>query len=282
VSKGVLREPLKDGKSEYYFATGRGPSTETLRARDLGGLLPAIKNAGHAGLSLVEIEKQFGKLGAREAELGEELDCLVGKGDIRKVLTDGNTDHYFAAGRGPTAQTVSTEVVRLVLQSGLHLATAASLKKALNAVERMFLDEALELALKSGEIAELTCGKTKCYLHREAAARRFGSGSTQTPPDVANPPPESREVTLEQVLPVYRRLKAEQGGFSGVKIFDLIKALNRPKDAVHPLLLREVKAGRITIHRSSSVELSREVTEAGIRLPGFADPFVTFAVKKDR
>ena len=61
-----------------------------------------------------------------------------------------------------------------------------------------------------------------------------------------------------------------------------MKAMGLPKEVVHPLLIQAVKAARITIHRSASVELPREVTEAGIHLPGFADPFVTFAVKKEK
>ena len=80
---------------------------------------------------------------------------------------------------------------------------------------------------------------------------------------------------MEDLLPVYRRLKAEQGGFSAVKIFDLMKALNLPKSDLHRLLIEEAKAGQ---NYDPSHHLGRaraEVVDAGIRLPGFTEPFVT-------
>jgi hypothetical protein len=67
-----------------------------------------------------------------------------------------------------------------------------------------------------------------------------------------------------------------------VKIFDLVKALERPKEAIHRLLVEEAEAGRITIHPTTSVELPAEVVDAGISLPGFTEPFVTVVIKDDR
>ena len=92
--------------------------------------------------------------------------------------------------------------------------------------------------------------------------------------------PEPR-LTLENLLPAYRRLKAGQGGFSAVKIFDLMKALDGSKEDLHRLLVEEAKAGRVTIHPTTSVELPAEVIDAGIRLPGFSEPFVTVVVKNE-
>jgi hypothetical protein len=45
--------------------------------------------------------------------------------------------------------------------------------------------------------------------------------------------------------------------------------------------LEEAKAGRITIHPTTSVDLPREVVDAGIRLAGFPEPFVTVVVKSE-
>jgi hypothetical protein len=67
-----------------------------------------------------------------------------------------------------------------------------------------------------------------------------------------------------------------------VRIFDLMKALNLPKEVLHPLLIEEARVGRISIHHITSVELPAEVVDAGIRLPGFAEPFVTVTFKHDR
>ncbi len=45
------------------------------------------------------------------------------------------------------------------------------------------------------------------------------------------------------------------------------------------MLVEEAKAGRVTIHPTTSVELPKEVIEAGIRLPGYSEPFITVVVK---
>lgn len=279
VRKGAIRELIRDGKPEYYFAGGRPPadtkakkpeaSPET-RARRPEGLLTVLRKAEDTGMLLADLRKQLPR-SISDNELKEELAALSRKGLIR-VLVDGKTEHYFVAGRGPTAQSVGAEIVRLILQAGFRLSTAASLKKQLAPLEQPFLEEGLEQAVKAREIAELIHGTTKCYLHRDIARQCF----------VLESPAAPTRITLEDILPVYRRLKEEQGGFSGVRIHDLLKALNVPKERVHPLLIEEARAGRISLHRSSSVELPAEVSAAGIQLPGFSDPFVSFAVKKDR
>jgi hypothetical protein len=61
-----------------------------------------------------------------------------------------------------------------------------------------------------------------------------------------------------------------------------MKALKRPKEDLHRLLVEEAKAGRLTIHHTTSVDLPPEVIDAGIRLPGFAEPFVTVVVKSEQ
>jgi hypothetical protein len=61
-----------------------------------------------------------------------------------------------------------------------------------------------------------------------------------------------------------------------------MKALGRPKEVLHHLLVEEANAGRVTIHPTTSVELPAEVIDAGIRLPGFTEPFITVVIKDDR
>jgi hypothetical protein len=278
VRKGALRRPGTDGTADHYIAAERARPTGKPRLKRPGvakppGLLAAITAAGDAGLTPVELRtRSAGRTKAGEPALREELAALGREGLIR-VLNDGTTDHYFAAGRGPSGHTVSAVVVSLVRESGLTLSTAATLAQRLGALDRLFLDEAIAQALRERAIVQLIYGTTQCYLHCEVAAGLL--------PASRAPSSAPARITLQEILPVYRRLRAEQGGFSGVRIFDLMKAMSLPKELLHPVLLDEAKAGRITIHRSASVELPRQVSDAGIRLPGFPDPFVTFAVKKD-
>jgi hypothetical protein len=107
------------------------------------------------------------------------------------------------------------------------------------------------------------------------AAERFGF-------ETQGPPAAERELTFAELATVYRRLKAEQGGFTAVKIYDVIRAMGATAEQVHRLIAEEAKAGRVTVHPSDSVNLSREEMDAALRLPGHAEPFVTVAVREGR
>jgi hypothetical protein len=258
-------------------------------ASRLDDLLPAITDAKDAGLTVGAIRKKYvgkpsGKAKDREAELQEKLASLVREGAIWGPLKHGQTQFYFTAGRGPSIETASKAVVRLVLQSGVKLLSRAGLEKKVIGMNRRFFTDAIKHAVATRAIVELACGTSKYYLHREVAAEYFGYEATSAEANTSQEPSADAEPKLvfEDLLPVYRRLKAEQGGFSAVKIFDLMNALNRPKEVLHRLLVEEAKAGRITIHHTTSVELPPEVIDAGIRLPGFAEPFVTVVVKNDQ
>jgi hypothetical protein len=258
-------------------------------ASKLDDLLPAIIAAKNAGLTVGAIRAKFigkskAKVRSRNAELGEQLASLVREGAIWGPLRYGPTQYYFATGYGPSIEIASEAVMRLVFQSGVKLLSRAGLEKKVTGLNRRFFADGIKHAVASRALVELACGASKYYLHRDVAAEYFGVEATSAEADAAREPsaPVQPKLAFEDLLPIYRRLKTEQGGFSAVKIFDLVKALNRPKEVVHRLLVDEAKAGRITIHHTTSVELPPEVIDAGIRLPGFTEPFVTVVVKDDR
>ena len=251
-------------------------------ASKLDDLLPAIIAANDAGLTVGAIRtkivgKSISNAKSRNAELQERLTSLVRDGAIRGPLRYGSTQYYFAAGSGPSIDSASKAVEQLVLKSGVKLLSKPSLEKKVTGMHRRFLADGVKHAVASQVIMELACGSSKYYLHRDVVAEYFGIGSDSDGGGSREP-----KLAFKDLLPVYRRLKAEQGGFSAVKIFDLIKALGQPKEVVHRLLVEEAKAGRITIHHTTSVELPPEVTAAGIRLPGYAEPFVTVVVRDDQ
>ena len=160
-----------------------------------------------------------------------------------------------------------------------------ALEKKVTGLNGRFFADAVAEAVANRSIMELVYGRSKYYLHRDIAAERLGfvvEKPEKPATDSEQMATRERALTLADLLPVYRRLKAEQGGFSAVKIFDLIAASNAPKAEVHRLLIEEAKAGQVTIHPTTSVELPREVIDAGIRLPGFAEPFITVVVRDDR
>ncbi|RAI39836.1 hypothetical protein [Rhodoplanes roseus] len=262
-------------------------------ASKLDDLLPAIVNAGDAGLTVAKIKTKFiGKSTSpdRDKALADTLAALVRDGEIWGPVKHSRTQYYFATGRGPSIESASAIVVRLVLQSGTKLLSRPGLEKKVTGMHRRFFPDAIKHAVAGQAIVELSFGTSKCYLHRDVAADRFGFDTA----DVAEAPapvrPDAAQhaatgaaaLGFDAVLPAYRRLKAEQGGFSAVKILDLQTALGAPREALHALLLAEAKAGRVSIHPTTSVELPAAVIEAGIRLPGFSEPFVTVVVKDDR
>jgi len=255
-------------------------------ASKLDHILPMITDAKDSGLTLASIRaKMIGKAGAknrgREAELREKLAALVSSGAIWGPLKHGVAQYYFASGFGPSIETASAVVARLALQSGAKLLSRPILEKKVTGMNRRFFPDAIKHAVANQTIIELACGTSRYYLHRDVAAERFGFDQSTATSALPAPIKTPQQIALEDLLPVYRRLKAEQGGFSAVKIFDLQAALNLPKDVLHRLLVQEAQAGRITIHPTTSVELPADVIDAGIRLPGFAEPFVTVVVKNE-
>jgi hypothetical protein len=224
------------------------------------------------------------KAKSREAELEEKLVSFVRDGAIWGPLKYGSTKYYFATGRGPSIETGSKAVERLVYQSGIKLLSKSSLEKKVTGMHRRFLADGIKHAVANRAVVELACGTSKYYLHRDIAAEYFAFEAPDPADTHVSQKPSSRvesRLAFADLLPVYRRLKAEQGGFSAVKIFDLMKALDQPKKALHRLLIEEAKAGRVTVHPTTSVELPGEVIEAGIRLPGFAEPFVSVIIKNE-
>ncbi|MDC7789048.1 hypothetical protein PQJ75_26705 [Rhodoplanes sp. TEM] len=272
-------------------------------ASKLDDLLPAIVAAKDAGLTLGRIKGKFvgsGRRGAaeREAALRDRLAALAREGAIWGPVRHGGTQYWFGSGQGPSIETASAILVRLVLQSGTKLLSRPGLEKKVTGLHRRYFADAIKHAVARREIVELGCGTSRYYLHRDVAADRFGleaaddgapapnasaaAPAAPAPTAVSAAAAAPQQLDLAALLPAYRRLKAEQGGFSAVKILDLQTALGAPREALHALLLAEAKAGRISIHPTTSVELPAAVIEAGIRLPGFAEPFVTVVVKDDR
>lgn len=253
-------------------------------ASKLDNLLPAIIAAGDAGLSIGKITTKFAGKSApkdRVATVREKLASLVRDGRIRAPLKFRSSQIYFATGHGPSIETASAVIVGLVSRSGIKLFSKAGLEKKVTGMNGRFFADGLKHATSSQAIVELICGSSKYYLHRDVAADYFGYETASIGDTPTLPPVKPAGLTLENLLPTYRRLKAEQGGFSGVKIFDLMQTLNGSKEELHRLLIQETKAGRVTIHPSTTVDLPEEELNTSIRLPGFPEPFVTVVIKSE-
>jgi hypothetical protein len=238
-----------------------------------------ISEAGDKGLPLSKM-KLGGDKKAAAAELRDLLATLARDGAIRGPFKSGGSQIYFSAGHGPSVDRVCELVERLVRDAGVKPPSKKTLEDKVKGLNKRYFPDALKQAMAKRAILELSRGATKFYLHRDIAAERFGF-ETQGRLEAAEQPKPERELTFVELTTVYHRLKAEQGGFTAVKIYDVVKALEAPTERVHELIAREAKAGRVSIHPTNSVNLPREVMDAALRLPGHAEPFVTVAVRED-
>ena len=245
---------------------------------EFDAILEEVTRAEDGGLSQAKIVakilgKSAGKDKVREAELRDWLVARVREGVLRGPFATAKSKLYFAAGRGPSIESVGARVERLVSQSGVKQSSKATLEKKIAGLDRRFFADAVADAIARKAILEVVCGRSKYYLHRDVAVERLGFGDE---------PAATASLTFADLLPIYRRLKAEQSGFSTVKIFDVIEASGASKAEVHRVLVEEAKAGRVALHPTTSVGLPPEVVAAGVRLPGFAEPFITVVVKDGR
>jgi hypothetical protein len=242
----------------------------------LDDILPSIVNARDAGLTRSHIEKKLAK--EFRGKLSETLTSLIDAKKIRGPIKIGRSQHYFASDRGPSAEAACELVSKLVLDSKTKLLSQKILTEKVTGKNKKFVLDGIKLAVESKKIIQLTYGTSKCYLHREAAQAHFALSDVSQSP--AKPQPGS-ELSLQAVRPVFQRLKAEQGGLGTIDIYDLMKALGVSKDKLHQFLVKETKAGHLTIHPTTSVKVKPEVIDAGIRIPGFSEPFVTVALKDE-
>ena len=249
-----------------------------LMAGTLDDILPSIVNAKDAGVTQARIKTRLAK--RYHGQLQEKLKSLVDAEEIRGPVKHAGSIYYFVSGRGPSAKAACIIVSNLVLNSGIRLLSHAALKKKVTGMNAKFFSDGLQHAIEDKRIIRLACGKSKYYLHRRVAEEHFlaSDPSLNKSPDKPTAQPE---LTMETVRPIFRQLKAEQGGLGTIDIYDLMKSLHVSKEALHQFLLKETKVGHLTIHPTTTVTLKPEVIDAGIRLPGFSEPFVTVALKDD-
>jgi hypothetical protein len=245
----------------------------------LDEVLPAIVNAGDNGLTRARITERLAK--RHRHELSQALKALIAAGEVWGPVKFGRSEYYFASGRGPSAKTTGDIVGRLASKAGTRLLSSSALEKKVTGMDALFLAQGVHHAVAAKVILQLACGNATYYLHRHVAERHFSSAddAPETAKAAAAGPKTGRELTMEAVRPTLLRLTAEQGGLKIIKIYDLLKSLNVPKEDLHHFLIKEAEAGRVTIHPTTSAKLKPEVIEAGITLPGYSEPFVTVAIK---
>jgi N12 class adenine-specific DNA methylase len=90
-------------------------------------------------------------------------------------------------------------------------------------------------------------------------------------------------LTLDGIMPFYRRVVERTGGLSTVRISDLQKVLGVQIEELHSFLKREARNGNITLHVGETPwgRLPEDAKQAAIRFPGEKDPFVSLTILDD-
>jgi hypothetical protein len=118
--------------------------------------------------------------------------------------------------------------------------------------------------------------------------RTFGGAGAPRPNGVepptlypAGPAAAAAKGPLERLTDAYHALTAEQRGLSTVNIHDLQQRSGLPLPELHKLLAGLAKEGKVDLHGGTLGEGNApELYGAGLRLPGFAQPFVSMRLNE--
>jgi hypothetical protein len=243
-------------------------------------LIDALAGAGKKGMTKSTLEKKIPKAVRHKSTL--ILSELRSTGSIHGPFKK-RSDYYFAPEFAPTRAQAEGLIENLLRDAGPKLTTKTDLGARANVFLQIFFKDALAALKSEARIIELKRGPSTFYVHREAVLEQLRLSDESEAGPNRDPAPSSGRtaVTFEDVRLIYERLKAEQGGISAVKIYDIMTRLGAAKQDLHGLLLHEAKSGRVSLHRASSAKFPSEVIEAGIRLERHSEPLVTIVLKEE-
>jgi hypothetical protein len=244
----------------------------------------ALARAGARGLSKADLAKHL-SAAAGSTELAAALTRLKVRGAIRGPFRMGRFILYFEANSAPTREQLESRIEDLLRGAGTRVSTRSDLEKGIRGAPKLLFKDAVSALKGEGRIVELrNARRSPLYVHRDAIfdQLRLEDGAEddrRAEPSARGPAPAP--ITLEDVRPAYLTLQAEQGGISAVKIYDIWKRLKVPQEELHAMLLREAQRGRVSLHAASTVNFPREVMDAGIKVEGESQPYVTVILRDE-
>jgi hypothetical protein len=246
-------------------------------------IVRALARVGTEGLTGAALAKAI-SVPAANKQLSSAINKLKSRGAIRGPFRMGRFSVFFEAKSAPTREHLESRIQDLLRRAGARVTTRSELNKGMKGVVQSLYKDAISALKAEGQIVELrTARRSPLYVHRDAIIdqlRMESAGDRDPRPPSPTCPSEAASISLDDVRPHYLALKAEQGGISTVKIYDLLKKLGVSKDELHSLLLREAQSGRVTLHAASTVNFPREVMEAGIKIEGEQHLYVTVIMRE--
>jgi hypothetical protein len=246
-------------------------------------IVRALARASTKGLTAAALAKAISAPAAKK-QLASAITKLKSRGAIRGPFRMGRCSFFFETKSAPTREHLESRIEELLRRAGTRVTTRSNLDKSMKGVVQSLYKDAISALKAEGRIVELrSARRSPLYVHRDAIVDQLrvesGSDRDRRPPSPTGSS-EAAFISLEDVRPHYLALKAEQGGISTVKIYDILKKLGISKDELHSLLLREAQRGRVSLHAASTVNFPREVMEAGITIEGEQQPYVTFILRE--
>jgi len=244
-------------------------------------IVRVLAKAGTKGLTAAALAKAISGPVAKR-QLSSAITKLKSRGAVRGPFRMGRFSLFFEAKSAPMREHLESGIEDLLRRAGTRVTTRSDLEKGMKGVVQSLFKDAISALKAEGKIVELrNARRSPLYVHREAIIDqlRVESESDGRPPP-ATQPSEAASISLDDLRPHYLTLKAEQGGISAVKIYDVLKKLGVSKGELHALLLREAQRGRVSLHTASTINFPREVMEAGIRMEGEQQPYVTFILRE--
>jgi hypothetical protein len=239
-------------------------------------IVRAFARAGNKGLTVAALAKALSAPAANK-RLSSAIIELKSRGAIGGPFRIGRSRIFFEKNSAPTREHLESRIGDLLRRAGTRVTTRSDLDKGMRGVVQSLYKDAIGALKAEGTIIELrNARRSPLYIHRDAIVDQLRMD--RVPPPIRSA--ERAPLSLDLVRPHYLALKAEQGGIGTVTIYDVLKRLGVAKDELHALLLREAKQGRVSLHAASTVNFPREVMEAGIRIEGEQQQYVTFIVRE--
>jgi hypothetical protein len=245
-------------------------------------IVRVLVKAGTKGLTITALAKAM-SVPAANKQLASVISELKSRGAIRGPFRVGRFSLYFETKSAPTREHLESRIEDLLRRAGTRVMTRSDLDKGMKGVVQSLYKDAISVLKSEGKIVELrNARRSPLYVHRDAIIEqlRVESGADRERSIPLTQSPKTASISLDDLRPYYLSLKAEQGGISAVKIYDMLNKLGVSREKLHELLLREAQRGRVSLHAASTVNFPREVMEAGIKIEGEQQPYVTFILRE--
>src|SRR5262249_25667584 len=148
----------------------------------------------------------------------------------------------------PTRAQAQDLIESLLRDAGVKLTTKSELSRRAAGFLQVFFQDALAALKSEARIVELRRSGSTFYVHRYAILEQLGleddRGSAR-PEKAGFAQSHPGSLTIEDVRPIYERLKVAQGGIGTVKIYDIMTQLGERRNELHRLLIDEAKRGRV-------------------------------------